>query len=147
MKHLLLLLICLAAIGQPVRGDDPPPVSELEKIDVFAGAWRLNIYPDGSAQIGFGSNAGDFARVPAGTFDFTKVYKSISGIVIPSGNIHHSFVVFFCQANVSPSHAQYTNKTETLLPLLETALQKRHPINGKDRLTELWKQNPPTLKK
>jgi hypothetical protein len=57
-----------------------PPLPSLVGIDLRAGPWWIRIMPDGSGDIGYGSSD-SAADLPAGTFDFVQVYRSLAPVV------------------------------------------------------------------
>ena len=148
MKPPLAILLFLGATLITACATDVeriPPLSRLKEIRLSAGpGWSLSIGPDGSAAIGYGSNGSDFASVPAGTFDFEQVYRSLAPVVRPTGNMRESFTVAFYEREVTIGYSLYTDNANVILDLFTTAKQKCVPPD-KARIDELWERQPPSL--
>jgi hypothetical protein len=142
----LLVILFLATMLVTARAADRdriPPLSLVAEISlgVYPG-WSLSISPDGSGVIGYGSSASDFASVPAGTFDFGRIYQSLATVARPNvGDMRESFTVVFRQRGATTSDALYTDKADLVLDLFETAKHKCVPP-GKARIEELWERQP-----
>jgi hypothetical protein len=121
-----------------------PPLDELRGINLTTGSWMLDIGPDGSATVGYGSSAGDFAKVPAGTFDFAEVYKKMVPVVQPGGSTPPFYAVCFQRRGASSTSAVYTQDEPTVLALFEKALAARDNSDA-GRLDELLKTYPIAL--
>jgi hypothetical protein len=105
--------------------------------------WHLAILPDGSASLGYGSNAFDVASVAARTFDFEKVHHSLAAVVQPHGNIREYFAVGFEVAGSKTVTSYYTNRVDVVGPLFEAAKMHCKPITN-ERFEELWRKHAPT---
>jgi len=140
----VLLLATMLIPAHTAEADhNIPPVSLLAEIRLAANpGWSLSILPDGSAAIGYGSHAPDFASVPAGTFDFERVYQSVAADARPSGSMRDPFTVIFYRRGATDARALRTDKADLLVGLFITARQNCDPL-AKARIDELWERMPP----
>jgi hypothetical protein len=118
-----------------------PPLNELRWISLTTGGWILDIRPDGSGTVGYGSSAGDFAKDPAGTFDFAEAYKKMVLVVQPTGSTPPFYAVCFHKEGETSASAVYTKDGAMVLALFEKALAARD-TKAADRLDEIRKTNP-----
>ena len=78
----LFVLFCIC--GHMLASDIPtfPRVSDVTRVFLdTANGWSLQIMPDGSAVLQYGSTFGDYAKAPAGSLDFARFYASLAAHV------------------------------------------------------------------
>lgn len=147
ITRLLLSVLFLGGTVVTARAADNthiPPIALVTEIQlVIYPAWFLSIAVDGAGSIGYGSSASDFASVPAGTFDFQKIYSSLAQTVRVSGNMRESISIAFRQRNVTTTSARYTDDADLVLDLFNTAKQNAVGLN-EARINELWERSPPS---
>jgi hypothetical protein len=133
--------------GAPQEKREPPKKAvDCSEISVHTrSGWLLHILPDGSGSFGFGSSAFDFARFPAKTFAFEKVFAQLrEKVQAEEAARGEGYPVWFRTKAAESAKAFYTKDVETVARLFATALAKAEMRAS--RLKEIWEKNPPTPK-
>ena len=144
---ILISFVVLQLLSATDVATQLPKSGELAEIYITTpSSWWLRITPQGAAQIGFGSSAGDSARVPPKTFIFTNVYSSLSAVIQTNGSIRDSFSVAFHKSGEHTTRALYTHDSEIIRPLFDTAKKHCTPSDGL-RFEKLWTEHIPVPKR
>ncbi len=135
MKPILLLLgmLCLSA----------PAIPSFDQVDRISintlRGWVLDIYPDGSGKLTYGSSAGDDAQIPVKTFSFQDVYNLIIPHVTRNYSVDKSVAVFLFVKGVpltTPPDPLNLEDKATIKKIMSQARDKSVPLD-QNRFKEL----------
>jgi hypothetical protein len=123
-----------------------PPFDQVNEIGLWINqAWQLDIKPDGSGGIEYGSSVGDGASFPKHTFSFKEIYDLLVPQLSKEGTVQNTAVVFLHVKGLPPGNPIYAlllrDKSITK-KIISQALNKSVPDNPK-RFNELLAKYPP----
>lgn len=158
-REAFVMLLCAVVLTSrdalPCRGDTSTLPTERETQEITSvhvgtpSGWFLEILPDGSAQVGFGSHTVDFAIVPSGTFDFRRTCEKLEDVHIAEGNMRSHFTVSFRHPGGMSSVSRYFSDSGLASALFAKAVEALDSPETdahaqlSDRVRELYRTKPP----
>ncbi|MBL9122709.1 MAG: hypothetical protein JNG90_03690 [Planctomycetaceae bacterium] len=116
------------------------PLAKCKEISINTqSGWWLKILRDGSARGGYGSSAGDDFDMPAASYDFAQVHRTLGALEYGVGQ---DASVAFWHERLRTAYGLSTKSHPALVALFEHARQVTKDFAG-TRLRELWDQRPP----
>ena len=124
-----------------------PKIDQVERIAISShNGWALEIRPDGSATLSYGSLPTDNADIPRQTFSFRSVYE----LLVPHLNGKYinpnvSYFVFMYVKNAppgTPTNALYLDDRRIIRKIMIEARDKSVPLD-QNRFKELIAKHPP----
>lgn len=121
-----------------------PDYKEVLSINFFINfSWMLDIYPDGSAKLIYGSGPTDFAKAPKNTFSFAELYQLVYTNAEKKSKDGNSFAVtILAKSQEPPPEAMYINDKKIMKKIMITAGNKSTPYE-KGRFKQLLSTYPP----
>ena len=141
---LLLLVFVFAGCSQPKQPEKANPSADSQVVEIAISTpsmWLLRVERDGSGQVGFGQVGTDFARCPAGTFDFASLQEQFRSLCVSTGTISQDFSIAFRGEGASSTTAMYFNDAQLARELFSRAVESA--ITNRNRVEELFKTRPP----
>jgi len=123
-----------------------PSLDQVDRITISShGGWTLDLRPDGSGKLIYGSNGGDVARIPKQTFSFQDVYNLLVPHLSANYPVKKAISVFLDVKGLSPgtpTYALYLDDRRIIKQIMSDARDKAIPLD-KDRFNDLVKKYPP----
>jgi hypothetical protein len=150
MKSLYLLLAIvftmLNSSPKLLAQTTVPDFDQVDKITIsFHAGWMLEIHPDGSGKLVYGSSIGDLAQMPPQTYSFQDVYNLLKPHL--SGNYpgEKAVAVALQVKGLAPgtaTQALYLDDRKIVRQIMADARDKSVPQN-QARFKELVAKHPP----
>ena len=135
--------LTLVSCSDPPR--EPSPIGserELIAISILTPtAWWLNVSPDGSGRIGYGSSIQDEARLPSGTFSFDDLRDELLDTCTFEGSLERDPAATFVGAGPGSTESLYCRDVRSMAAVFERAVVGAD--FGGTRLGELHAAQPP----
>lgn len=128
----LTIVLVIAASRVETGRVTPPALDQCRKIGIFLDtAWMLDVLPDGSGRIQYGSTVMDGGTFPKGTIDFRKLYRSLTPTLREKsedrkGDTKRAAAVFF-EPWGDRRHAAYTAEFGVIEPAFRSVLDAVDP--------------------
>lgn len=123
-----------------------PNIDQVERIYISSPrGWVLELYPDGSGKLTYGSTFGDDAKIPANTVSFQDVYNLLVPRLIGNYPGEKAInVLLFVKGGSLSKHptAFYLEDKATIKKIMSEARDKAVP-RSPDRFKELLKNHSP----
>jgi len=143
---LILLTTSTMLLAQPAPSPSIPTFDQVDRIGLSINqAWQLDIKPDGSGRIEYGSSGGDDARFPKQTFCYKEIYDLLVPHLSKEGTIQIAAAVFLYIKGLppgSPTYALYLHDKSIANRIFYQAINKSVPDFPK-RFNELLAKYPP----
>ena len=139
-----LMLVSCADTPRETSGLESHPVSqrELTAISILTPTgWWLNVSPDGSGQIGYGSSIQDEARFPTDTFSFRDLRDQLLAICTTDGTLSRDPAVTFVGSGPATTESLYCPDTGLMASVFERGVDGAD--FGATRLDALYAAQPP----
>lgn len=139
----LTLVSCSDSSREP-SGQQSSPGSERELVAISIltpTAWWLNVSPDGSGRIGYGSSIQDEARLPSGTFSFDDLRDELLDTCTFEGSLERDSAATFVGAGPGSTESLYCRDVRSMTAVFERAVVGAD--FGGTRLGELHSAQPP----
>ena len=107
---LALLVAVLSSVSTMFVQGDPniPSFDQVTQIGLFSyKGWTLDINPDGSGNLTYGSSFGDSARIPQQTFSFQNTYNLLAPHLSKTYNAGKSIAVTLRIKDTPPGTPTY----------------------------------------
>jgi len=136
---ILIISSILIAQGSPVI----PSFDQVTKIGLFSHkGWMLNIYPDGSASLIYGSSPMDIAKAPKQSFSFQEVYNLLVPHLSDTYKEGKTIAVTLHVAGQTSSISLYLEDKATIKKIMSDARDKSVPLD-RARFKEILAKHPP----
>lgn len=150
MKNFYILVIFVMLVASPMLlGQNTraiPNFDQVEEITISSHrGWMLEIRPDGSGKLIYGSNGDDIARIAQQTFSFRDIYNLLVSQLSGDYPGEKAFSVFLHVKNLppgTPTYAFYLNDRSTIKEIMSKARDKAIPVDP-ERFKELLKKRSP----
>lgn len=141
----IAIVFTLLTSSSKLLAQNTPTIPNFDQVETITmgshWGWDLNIYPDGSGKLIYGSSAGDDAEIPPKTFSFQDVYK----LLVPHLNGKYinpqvTYFVFMQLKNMppgAPTYALYLDDRRIIKQIMIEARDKavsRNPERFKELL-------------
>lgn len=139
--------LTLVSCSDPPRepsGLQSPPGSQRQLLAISIltpTAWWLNVSPDGSGRIGYGSSIQDEARFPSGTFSFDDLRDELLATCAFEGSLARDPAATFVGAGPGSTESLYCPDVGSMAAVFERAVVGAN--FGGTRLGELHTAQPP----
>ena len=151
MNHPLIgLVLSVSAISGCARSltmttaskEQTPGDPEIVEVSIFhvSTGWHLNIRPDGSGLVGYGSSGSDFAPFDQHTFDFAAVRDRLLALSVAERGNTSDIPVAFHQAGVTSTRCRYVSDEETVNLLFVKAIERANKAGT--RVDQLLRTRP-----
>ena len=145
-SSILLIVMNLASTSVVQGNRNVPRLDQITGIGLFTyNGWILDINPDGSGKLTFGSTGGDDARIPKQTFSFQAVYNLLLPHLSDTYHVGKSVAVTLPIKGTPPeipTYALYLDDRGIVSQLMTEARDKSVPVNPK-RFKELLAAHSP----
>ena len=146
---ILTVALALLTTGTMQLAQSAPNIPTLDQVDRIGlwinQAWQLEIKPDGSGRLEFGSSVADRARFPKKTFSFKEIYDLLVPHLAKEGTMQNATPVFLYIKGLppgTPTYALLLHDKSIAKRIFSRAINKSVPDNPK-RFSELLAKYPP----
>ncbi len=120
-----------------------PSFDQVTKIGLLSHkGWMLNIYPDGSASLIYGSNPMDVAKAPKQSFSFQEVYNLLVPHLSDTYKEGKTIAVTLHVTGQTSSISLYLEDKATIKKIMSQARDKSVPLD-QTRFKELLQKHSP----
>jgi hypothetical protein len=150
MKSVCLLLAIaftmLSSSAKLLAQSTVPNFNQVDTITISShGGWMLQILPDGSASLSYGSLPMDNAQMPKQTFSFQNVYNLLAPHLSANYPGEKAIAVALHVKDLAPGtpiHALYLDDRRIVRQIMAEARDKGVPLD-QNRFKELVAKHPP----